>query len=41
MDSLEWNKVFAAILTAGIAYSGLGLVADNTLASRSGWTIPF
>jgi cytochrome c len=29
MDSLEWNKVFAAILTAGIAYSGLGLVADN------------
>ena len=29
MDSLEWNKVFAAILTAGIAYSGFGIVADN------------
>jgi cytochrome c len=29
MDSLEWNKVFAAILTAGIAYSGLGVLADN------------
>ncbi len=29
MDSIEFNKVFAAILTAGIAYTGLGLVADK------------
>jgi cytochrome c len=29
MDSLEWNKISAAILVAGIAFSGLGLVSDN------------
>jgi cytochrome c len=29
MDSLELNKIGAAILTAGIAFSGLGIVADN------------
>jgi len=29
MDSMEWNKVFGAILVAGIAYSGFGLIADN------------
>jgi cytochrome c len=29
MDSMEWNKVFGAILVAGIAYSGFGLVADD------------
>ncbi len=29
MDSMEWNKVFGAILVAGIAYSGPGIVADN------------
>jgi cytochrome c len=29
MESLEWNKIAAAILTAGIAFSGLGIVADN------------
>ena len=26
---MEWNKVFGAILVAGIAYSGFGVVADN------------
>jgi cytochrome c len=29
MDSLEWNKVFGAVLTAGVAFSALGLVSDN------------
>jgi cytochrome c len=29
MSSLEFNKVFAAVLTAGIAFSAMGLVADN------------
>ena len=29
MDSMEWNKVFAAILVAGIAFNGLGVVADT------------
>ena len=28
MDSIEWNKIGAAILVAGIAFSGLGVVAD-------------
>ncbi len=28
MDSIEFNKIFAAVLTAGIAYVGLGVVAD-------------
>ena len=31
MDSLEFNKVFAAVLVAGIAYVGLGIVADNAV----------
>jgi cytochrome c len=29
MDSLEFNKIFAAVLTAGIAFVGLGIVSDN------------
>jgi cytochrome c len=29
MSSLEWTKISAAILTAGIAFAGLGLVADT------------
>ena len=29
MDSMEWNKIFGAVLVAGIAYSGLGVVSDN------------
>lgn len=29
MDSMEYNKVFGAILTAGIAFVGLGIVSDN------------
>ena len=29
MESLELNKVFSAILVAGIAYSGFGLIADT------------
>jgi len=29
MDSMEWNKIFAAILVAGIAFNGLGVVADT------------
>ena len=29
MDSMEFNKIFAAVLTAGITFSALGLVADN------------
>lgn len=29
MDSMEWNKIFGAILVAGIAYSGFGIVSDN------------
>ncbi len=29
MDSMEWNKVFGAVLVAGIAYNGLGVIADN------------
>jgi cytochrome c len=29
MDSMEWNKIFGAVLVAGIAYSGLGVVADT------------
>jgi cytochrome c len=28
MDSMELNKILGAILVAGIAYSGLGVVAD-------------
>ena len=31
MDSMEFNKIFAAVLTAGITFSALGLVADNTV----------
>jgi cytochrome c len=34
MDSLEWNKVFAAVLTAGIAYQGMGIIADNLSAPK-------
>jgi cytochrome c len=29
MDSMEWNKILGAILAAGIAYSGFGIIADN------------
>lgn len=29
MDSIEFNKIFAAILVAGIAYTGLGILADK------------
>ena len=29
MDSMEFNKIAAAILTAGITFAGLGIVADN------------
>jgi cytochrome c len=29
MDSLEFNKIFGAILTAGIAFVGLGIVSDD------------
>ena len=29
MGDLELNKIAAAFLAAGIAYSGLGIVADN------------
>jgi cytochrome c len=29
MDSMEFQKIFGAVLTAGIAFGGLGLVADN------------
>jgi len=29
MDSMEWNKVFGAILVAGIAFNGLGRIADG------------
>ena len=29
MDSMEFNKIAAAVLTAGIAFAGLGIVADN------------
>ena len=28
MDSTEWNKVFAAVLVAGIAFNGLGVISD-------------
>ncbi len=31
MDSMEFNKVFGAILVAGIAFKGLGIVADNAV----------
>jgi cytochrome c len=31
MDSMEFNKIFAAVLTAGITFSALGLIADNTV----------
>jgi cytochrome c len=34
MDSMEFNKIFAAVLTAGIAFSALGLVADNLVHPR-------
>jgi cytochrome c len=29
MDSMEYNKIAAAVLTAGIAFAGFGIVADN------------
>jgi cytochrome c len=29
MESMEFTKIFAAVLTAGIGFSALGLVADN------------
>jgi cytochrome c len=29
MDSMEYNKIAAAVLTAGIAFGGLGIIADN------------
>ena len=29
MDSLEINKIFGAVLTAGIAFVGLGILSDN------------
>ena len=29
MDSMDYNKIFGAILTAGIAFVGLGIVSDN------------
>jgi cytochrome c len=32
MDSMEWNKVFGAILTAGITFSALGVIADNIVS---------
>ena len=31
MDSLEFNKIFGAVLTAGIAFVGLGIVSDNVV----------
>ena len=31
MDSMEFNKVFGAVLVAGIAFVGLGIVADNAV----------
>ena len=31
MDSLEFNKIFGALLTAGIAFVGLGIVSDNVV----------
>ena len=35
MDSLGNNKIAAAVLTAGIAFWGLGLVADNTVHPKN------
>jgi cytochrome c len=29
MDSMEYNKIAAAVLTAGIAFAGFGIIADN------------
>jgi cytochrome c len=29
MDSMEFNKIFGAVLTAGIAFVGLGVVSDD------------
>ncbi len=29
MDSLEFNKIFGAVLTAGIAFVGLGILSDD------------
>ncbi len=34
MDSLGTNKIVAAVLTAGVAFWGLGLVADNTVSEK-------
>ncbi len=31
MDSMDWNKVFGAILVAGIAFNGMGFIADRTV----------
>jgi cytochrome c len=31
MDSMEWNKVFGAVLVAGIAFNGMGFIADNVV----------
>ena len=31
MDSMEWNKVFGAVLVAGIAFNFMGFVADHTV----------
>ena len=31
MDSMEWNKIFGAVLVAGIAYNFMGFIADKTV----------
>jgi cytochrome c len=34
MDSMEWNKVFGAVLVAGIAFNLMGVIADHTVHPR-------
>ena len=35
MDSMEYNKIAAAVLTAGIAFAGFGIIADNLSHPRA------
>jgi cytochrome c len=34
MDSMEWNKILGAVLTAGIAFSGFGVISDVLVHAR-------